>query len=193
MFIPSYTPTISALIEARKADSEPSKQPSLLLVAQPLPGVKEEIEVVQGLDIQVEGLLLEDATTATVVEGLGRHRLVHFACHGNLERGKPFDASFKLHGGEPLTLLDIVHSRLPTAEFALLSACHTAELTEGSIADEGLHLTAALQHCGFRSVKNGDAPHYERSAKALRDAVRKLRSTKGVTLERWVNFVHYGA
>jgi tetratricopeptide (TPR) repeat protein len=219
LFIPSYTPTISALVEARKTDSGPSKQPSLLLVAQPLPGVKEEIEVVQGLDIQVEGLLLEDATTAAVVEGLGRHRLVHFACHGNIERGKPFDASFRLHGGESLTLLDIVHSRLPTAEFALLSACHTAELTEGSIADEGLHLTAALQYCGFRSVvgtmwemadtdghdlarhfyrflfskKNGDAPHYERSAKALRDAVRKLRSTKGVTLERWVNFVHYGA
>ncbi|KAH9007867.1 hypothetical protein EDB84DRAFT_1247689, partial [Lactarius hengduanensis] len=51
-----------------------------------------------------------------------------------------------------LTLLDIVRSDLPTAEFAFLSACHTAEVTEGSVVDEGLHLAAAVQCCGFRSV-----------------------------------------
>jgi CHAT domain-containing protein len=59
---------------------------------------------------------------------------------------------FELHGNERLTLLDIVRSHLPAAEFAFLSACHTAELTEGSSADEGLHLAAAVQYCGFRSV-----------------------------------------
>ncbi|KAH8997462.1 hypothetical protein EDB92DRAFT_1430156 [Lactarius akahatsu] len=45
-----------------------------------------------------------------------------------------------------------MRSELPTAEFAFLSACHTAEMTEGSIVDEGLHLVAAVQYCGFRSV-----------------------------------------
>jgi len=60
--------------------------------------------------------------------------------------------TFGLYGGNRLTLLEVVRSRLPTAEFAFLSACHTAELTEGSIADEGLHLAAAIQYCGFRSV-----------------------------------------
>jgi len=35
--------------------------------------------------------------------------------------------------------------------------------------------------------------HYERTAKALRDAVSELRRERGMTLERWVNFVHYGA
>jgi CHAT domain-containing protein len=223
LYIPSYTPTLSALIESRDPgiQSQSPRQPSLLLVAQPdrsLPGVKGEIQVIQRLDIEVESLILGDATTAAVIEGLKRHELVHFACHGNLEIGKPFDASFKLYGDEQLKLLDIVHSRLPTAEFAFLSACHTAELTEESIADEGLHLTAALQYCGFRSVVgtmwamadtdgrdlarhvyrsmlsgNDDEPFYLRSAEALRDAVRKLRRTRGVTLERWVNFVHYGA
>ena len=190
-------------------------------MAQPdrsLPGVKGEIKVVQGLDIEVESLILKDATTAAVLEGLRRHELVHFACHGDLEIGKPFDASFKLYGGQRLKLLDIVNSRLPHAEFAFLSACHTAELTEESIADEGLHLTAALQDCGFRSVigttwamadtdgrdlarrvyhsmlsGNEEGPCYLRSAAALRDAVRELRNTSGVGLERWVNFVHYGA
>ena len=221
LYIPSYTSTLSALIESRKPSTPPSRQPSLLLVAQPgksLPGVKGEIKVIKALEIEVESLISKKATTAAVVEGLGRHQFVHFACHGSLEIGKPFDASFKLHGDERLTLLDIIRSRLPTAEFAFLSACHTAALTEQSIDDEGLHLVAALQHCGFRSVvgtmwamadtdgsdlarhfyrsmlsgKN-EVPHYERSAEALRDAARTLRSAKCISLERWVNFVHYGA
>ena len=223
LYIASYTPTLSALIESRNPSPElqSARKPSLLLVAQPdktLLGVKGEISVIRGLDIEVESLILKDATTAKVLEGLERHELVHFACHGNLEIGKPFEASFKLHGDQRLKLLDIVNSRLPQAEFAFLSACHTAELTEKSIADEGLHLTAALQYCGFRSVigtmwamadtdgrdlarrvyhsmltGNNDEPCYLRSAEALRDAVRELRNTSGVGLERWVNFVHYGA
>jgi CHAT domain-containing protein len=223
LYIPSYTPTLSALIDSRNPSPQlqSSKKPSLLLVAQPdktLPGVKGEISVIEELDIEVEGLILKGATTKAVLEGLRRHELVHFACHGNLEIGKPFDASFKLYGGQRLKLLDIVNSRLPHAEFAFLSACHTAELTEESIADEGLHLTAALQYCGFRSVigttwamadtdgrdlarrvyhsmlsGNDEGPCYLRSAAALRDAVRELRNTSGVGLERWVNFVHYGA
>ena len=223
MYIPSYTPTLSSLIESRNPGTkfQLPRKPSLLLVAQPdrsLPGVRGEINVIQRLDIDVESLILKDATTAAVIEGIKHHKLVHFACHGNLEFGKPFDASFRLHGGKQLKLLDIVHSRLPNAEFAFLSACHTAELTEESIADEGLHLTAALQYCGFRSVVgtmwamadtdgcdvarslyrsmlsgNHEEPCYLRSAEALRDAVSELRDTKGVGLERWVNFVHYGA
>jgi CHAT domain-containing protein len=154
-----------------------------------------------------------------VVEGLRGSQFAHFACHGELEAGKPFDASFKLHGGSRLTLLDIVRSRLPDAEFAFLSCCHTAEITEESIADEALHLTAAMQYCGFRSVvgtmwemadtdgrdlaksfyeslfsgKESGVPYYERSAHALRDATQKLRGKRGISLERWVNFVHYGA
>jgi len=223
LYIPSYTPTLSALIESRKPGLQLSTRPSLLLVAQPddsLPGVRGEIKVIQELDIKVERLARRNATAAAVVEGLKHHELAHFACHGILEIGKPFDASFKLHGDDRLTLLDIVHSRLPTAEFAFLSACHTAELTEESIDDEGLHLAAALQYCGFRSVVGTmwamadtdgrdvsrlfyrsmlseageeEVPYHERSARALRDAVRELRNNKHVSLERWVNFVHYGA
>ena len=221
LYIPSYTPTLSALIESRNPNTQSSRKPSLLLVAQPdktLLGVRGETRVIEGLDIEVESLILKDATTRTVLEGLRRHELVHFACHGELEMGKPFDASFKLHRGQRLKLLDIVNSRLPNAEFAFLSACHTAELTEESIANEGLHLTAALQYCGFRSVigtmwamadtdgrdlarrvyrsmlsGKDEGPCYLSSAAALRDAVKELRNKNGVSLERWVNFVHYGA
>ena len=234
LYIPSYTPTLSALISASKNGSPgPSSSclPSLLLVAHfdapssdlSLPEVCEDVKVVQALKkrLPVKSLISEGATPVSVLDGLRDHHFVHFVCHGMLEAGKPFDAGFELHGNKRLTLLDIVRSRLPAAEFAFLSACHTAELTEGSSADEGLHLAAAVQYCGFRSVVgtmwavvNEDGrdvaepfyksmfprteqgvpvAYYERSAEALRVAVNQLRKKRGITLERWVNFVHYGA
>jgi CHAT domain-containing protein len=197
-------------------------KPSILLVAQPetLPGAFGEITAIQTTKPQVTTLISAMATPETVIKGLREHRFAHFVCHGLLETGKPFDASLELHEAN-LTLLAIVRSQLPAAEFAFLSACHTAELTEGSVSDEGLHLAAAMQYCGFRSVvgtmwamadmdgadlskhfyktifsdkvdQNG-VPYHERSARALQIAVKKLRKKRGVTLERWVNFVHYGA
>ncbi|KAH9045835.1 CHAT domain-containing protein [Lactarius hengduanensis] len=225
LYICSYTPTLSALIQSRNRNSGSRSldRPSILLVAQPdpsLPTVGGEIQVVQALGTKVTSLVSEAATPAAVVDGFHRHRFVHFACHGTLEAGKPFDAGFELYG-ERLTLLEIVRSHLPTAEFAFLSACHTAEVTEGSVTDEGLHLAAAVLYCGFRSVigtmwamvdadgrdlaehfykalfstsrREQGVPYHERSAKALRFAVKKLRRKRWITLERWVNFVHYGA
>jgi CHAT domain-containing protein len=224
LYICSYTPTLAALIQSHSLglNLRCSDRPSLLLVAQPdpsLPTVGGEIQAVQALDgIEVTSLISEAATPATVIDGFQHHRFVHFACHGTLEAGKPFEVGFELHGGARLTLLEIV---LPTAEFAFLSACHTAEVTEGSIVDEGLHLAAAVQYCGFRSVvgtlwamvdedgqelaenfykalfsnsrRDQGLPYYERSAKALQFAVKRLRRKRYITLERWVNFVHYGA
>ncbi|KAF8264264.1 CHAT domain-containing protein [Lactarius quietus] len=165
LYIPSYTPSLSALIPAsdnRDQGSSSSCLPSLLLVAHfdvpspdvPLSDVCEDVKVVQALKkrLPVKSLISEGATPTSVLDGLRDHQFVHFVCHGTLEARKPFDAGFELHGNERLTLLDIVRSRLPAAEFAFLSACHTAELTEGSSAEEGLHLAAAVQYCGFRSV-----------------------------------------
>ena len=225
LYICSYTPTLSALIQSRKRNSGlgSSARPSILLVAQPdpsLPTVGGEIRVVQALDTKVTNLISEAATPAAVIDGFNHHAFVHFACHGTLEANKPFEAGFELYGGECLKLLDIVRSHLPTAEFAFLSACHTDEVTEGSIVDDRPHLAAAVQYCGFRSVvgtmwarvdedgrdlaanfykalfspsiRDEGIPHHGRSAKALRFAVKKLRR-KRITLERWVNFVHYGA
>ncbi|KAH9989763.1 CHAT domain-containing protein [Russula vinacea] len=222
LYIPSYTPTLSTLIESNNPGSNTSDKPSILLVSQPdasLPGARGEMQVVQTTSTQVTTLSSAMATPTTVLDRLRDHRFAHIACHGILEPGKPFDASFKLYRGERLSLLDIVRSRLPEAEFAFLSACHTAELTEESIADEALHLAAAMQYCGFRSVvgtmwamvdvdgrdlarnfykhvfsdRQEGTRYHERTAEALRDAAKNLRRKNGMTLERWVNFVHCGA
>ena len=222
LYIPSYTPTLFSLIESRKISKSPLEKPSILLVASPDDALQQafpEIWSIQRLDTKVTTFMGKRARNSAVLEGLRDHRFTHFVCHGNLVPEKPFETYFGLHEGNRLSLLDIVQSRLPDAEFAFLSACHTAELTEGSIADEGLHLTAAVQYCGFRSVvgtmwamadQDGSdlaehfyksmfstdqprVPYYERSAGALRDAVRTLRKKKNLPLEQWVNFVHYGA
>jgi hypothetical protein len=74
------------------------------------------------------------------------------------ETGKPFGASLKLYASAYLSPLDIARSRpgpgdlQATAELAFLSACHKAELTGDSIAGEVLHLAAAAQYCGPKSV-----------------------------------------
>lgn len=225
VYVSSYTPTLSALIESRKDITHTLDPPSLLIVAQPdmsLPGVWGEIEVIQKLakSATTTMLLGPRATQTSVLKQLSRHRMAHFACHGTLEPERPFDAAFLLRSGaERLSLLDIVRSRLSTADFAMLSVCHAAEWTDAGAPDEALHLTAAMQYCGFRSVvgtlwamadtdgqdlaehfykrvfaeEERGVPLGERSARALRDAVRRLRKKKGVSFERWVNFVHYGA
>ena len=222
LYIPSYIPSLSTLIESQKPGSQTIGKPSILLVAQPdenMPQALGEMKSVRAVDTQVTRLFSVKATPTAVLSHLRDHRFAHIVCHGILEPGKPFESSFKLHRGERLLLLDLVRSQLPDAEFAFLSACHTAELTEECIEDEVLHLAAAMQFCGFRSVVGTmwamadiDGPdlardfytevfsdtkqgtrYYERTAKALRDAVVKLRRKRKTTLERWVNYVHYGA
>ena len=198
----------------------------MLLVVQPdvtmvrvLP--VEEMKSIRQACSRATTLIGETATPSVVLERLRDHRFVHFVCPGLLEPGKPFESSFMLYRGKRLSLLDIIRSQLPNAEFAFLAACHTAELTDESPADEALHIAAAMQYCGFRSVvgtmwamadmdgrdlaenfyksvfsgRKRGVYYHERTAEALRDAVVRLRRKKGrwMTLERWVNYVHYGA
>ena len=223
LYISSYIPSLRSLIESRKSGSQSFDKPSMLVVAQPDVSMMQalgEVQVVQAVNPRVTTLVEAAATPPAVLERIQNHRFVHIVCHGILESGKPLESGFKLYEGQRLSLFDVVRSRLPNAEFAFLAACHTAELTDQSPADEVLHLAAAMQFCGFRSVvgtmwamADDDGPalagyfyksvfsgkkqeglyYYERTAEALRDAVVKLRRKRGVTLERWVNYVHFGA
>ncbi|KAG1845744.1 hypothetical protein C8R48DRAFT_733675 [Suillus tomentosus] len=52
---------------------------------------------------------------------------------------------------EHLTLLDIMGKDFPHAEFALLSACHTA-VGDEETPDEMIHLAAGIRFPGFKSV-----------------------------------------
>ncbi|EKM60625.1 uncharacterized protein PHACADRAFT_189751 [Phanerochaete carnosa HHB-10118-sp] len=160
LYIPSYTPTLTALIEARTAPAggyRPVEHAGILGVAlldESLQAVADEVEVLRTrftedkLTLAIGSGCNRDA----VVAGLAERPWVHFACHGTLKASEPFDSALILSGDERLTLLDIVKVGLHNAELAVLSACHTAEQTQGSAMDEALHLAAAMQFSGFRSV-----------------------------------------
>jgi hypothetical protein len=222
LYISSYTPSLSALIQSRTRDSG-SRFFRIALLYFLWRNLTRLSRLWEARSKSSRRSILRSQVSSPEPRHPPRssmasehHQFVHFACHGTLEPGKPFEAGFELHGDKRLTLLEIVRSDLPTAEFAFLSACHTAEVTEGSIIDEGLHLAAAVQYSGFRSVvgtmwamvdedgrdlaenfykalfsnsrRHQGIPYHERSAKALRFAVKKLRKKRHITLERWVNF-----
>lgn len=182
-----------------------------------------DMKVIRSIGVPATRLVFGNATREAVINGLYKHRLAHFACRSHREEGKPFDTALELDGGDRIALLDIVRCRVPTTELAVLSCGRTAELVDGTNTDfvEGLHLAAAMQYYGFGSVvgtmwdlgdvggedlslgfykemlsggavdDEGVSPS-ERSARALQYMVQKLRETR-VTLQRWSNWVHYGA
>jgi tetratricopeptide (TPR) repeat protein len=220
IYISSYTTTLSALIRARSNTSGQYIVPKLLVVGQPgetLPNVKVEINNLRQLGDFVDVLVGPEANRDKVLHCLQQHSWAHFACHGRLgDITQPFRASFELHGSSSLTLLDLIRAKLPNAELAFLSACHSAD--GGSITpDETIHLAAALQFCGFRSVVGtlwamydedgpviskefykhmfrspGNKADFRDSAEALNVAIRAMRKN-GVPLERWILFIHIGA
>jgi CHAT domain-containing protein len=219
IYTSSYTQTLSALIRARSSLIDQSVVPSLLVVGQSetLPSVQVEINNIQRFGEFVHVLVSADANRETVLRGLEQHSWAHFACHGHLgDNNQPFHGSFELHDGSHLTLLDLIQARLPNAELAFLSACHAAA-GDSNTPNETIHLTAALQFCGFRSVvgtlwamadidgpvlakefytymfrKPGNKVDFRDSAEGLNRAIRALRKNR-VPLERWIMFVHFGA
>jgi CHAT domain-containing protein len=140
-----------------------------------------------------------EANHDTVLSSLRNHSWAHFACHGHLNN-QPFHSSFQLHNYNRLTLVDLIRAQLPDAELAFLSACHTAAGDLVGTPDEVIHLAAALQFCGFRSVVGtlwamedvdgcdvaeyfyrhmfrtpGAIPNFRDSAEALSLATREMR------------------
>ncbi|EJD03358.1 TPR-like protein [Fomitiporia mediterranea MF3/22] len=214
-YVSSYTPTLGALINARIGGHE--DEPTVLVIGDvSLRSAKQEISNIRNCGVSTKLLVNKTVSREAVIRALQETTWVHFVCHGHLD-AVPFNSSFNLSGGE-LTLLDIVQANLPTAEFAFLSACHTAEQPHDDAHDEVLHLAAAMQFSGFRSVIGSmwelldeDGPafartvyeymndceegevKYKRAAEGLRKAALNLKSRNGIRAERWVNLVHIGA
>jgi CHAT domain-containing protein len=117
-----------------------------------MPQELKEMKVIQTVDTQVTTLFSAKAKPAAALAHLRDHRFAYIVCHGILEPGTPVRGLRSgFTEGSVSFCSTLCASRLPDAEFAFLSACQTAELTE-SVADEVLHLVAAMQFCGFRGV-----------------------------------------
>ncbi|KZT43295.1 hypothetical protein SISSUDRAFT_1040259 [Sistotremastrum suecicum HHB10207 ss-3] len=167
-FISSYTPTISALLQAQESELEFSRTsaqaapPSILVVAadnvvahRPLPGIQSEIGAIRRI-LPVDRVHIlegQEASIANVCNALPMHTWVHFASHGHQDSLNPFSSGLVLNDGV-LTTMQIARQSLPHAQFAYLSACETATGADpkSPLISEALHLTAGMQFAGFRSV-----------------------------------------
>ncbi|KAG8897214.1 hypothetical protein FRB99_008359, partial [Tulasnella sp. 403] len=216
LYVSSYTPTLSALSRARQVRLQRSGVPSILAIGQsrtpnlrPLPAVPEELARVKGRMPHMTAIEDEHGTCDAVLSTVRQHRWIHLACHGIVRPENPLQSHFALHNG-PLSLFQLMQIRLPDAELAFLSCCHSAS-GNSNIPDEFLHLAAGMQFSGFKSVvatmwamndavgptladefyrvllgRKGKGD-YRNSAKALSDALKILRR-EGIPLEVWINF-----
>ncbi|KAJ7770283.1 CHAT domain-containing protein [Mycena maculata] len=159
--ISSYTPTLTALIEGFRPQSQPEKKPQLLAVAQSsstgqtyIPGTQEEIDYIQSHAYgKMSVLKLEEhnAKVESVWEGMRNSSWVHFACHGVQDFFDPTKSALLLAGREQLTLSSIINLSLPDAKFAFLSACQTAT-GDKKLQEESVHLAAGMLLAGYRGV-----------------------------------------
>ncbi|KAG1773286.1 CHAT domain-containing protein [Suillus placidus] len=161
LYICSYTPTLSALVRSRQGMKK-RVTPSFVTIGQGQPGggkgkallaVDSELELVHKLvpaaanRTTISG---DAATRVGALQALQENTWVHLACHGKQDPAQPYDSHFVMKD-EHLTLLDIMERDIPHAEFAFLSACHTA-VGDEETPDEVIHLAAGLQFSGFKSV-----------------------------------------
>jgi tetratricopeptide (TPR) repeat protein/CHAT domain-containing protein len=218
LFISSYISTITSLLRSmhKNASLDNSPTSSALFIGhtdnESLEGVETELKSLQEVKtLKIESLVNDAATPNAVLEGMKHHSWTHLSCHGLVEHDAPLRSHFMLEGGD-LHVQDIIKARLDNAEFAFLSACHSAAGSRAML-DETLHLTSALQFAGFRSVvgtmwemHDPDAPEltrdfydamvklggrYDNAAVALHYALKRFRKRAGP--DRWAMFIHVGA
>ena len=157
--VSSYTPTISALLQAQQRIKLKRPTFRMLAVGQssiagmtPLPGVTEEIAFIQNL-LGVEALTLDEskATVDGVAASLLKCSWAHFACHGVQDPDKPMDSGLVMWDRHLLTLSRLAQSSLASAEFAFLSCCESAQGSK-QFPNEAMHLAAGLQFIGYCGV-----------------------------------------
>ncbi|EJU02562.1 hypothetical protein DACRYDRAFT_115612 [Dacryopinax primogenitus] len=224
LFVSSFTTTLSSLLAARNSQASGSCDTPARMVAisqastpgnAPLRAAGVEIEVLAQSRFSpgITFLREDTASVSSFTSALTSHNWVHCCCHGHWDSEHPLDSAFDLCDGR-LMLHQIISLRLDQADFAFLSACHTARQSV-SLPDESMHLAAGLQIAGFRGVlatawamADRDGPalawHFYKAlegmgrgmdarcaARAMQSAVRELRR-EGMPMHRWAAFVHIG-
>ena len=128
---PSYTPTLIALIRARRRDPSNPAPRAKRLVAIGQAAASGETELLSvGIELDIIGrrvsglaistrLVGEESCISRVAEELGRSERVHLACHGLPDQKQPFESAFALRDGH-FTIQRIIGCDLRNPEFAYL-------------------------------------------------------------------------
>lgn len=201
--VSSYTPTVRALLRARRGSAGRQRPLAVAMSRTPghadLPGAIAEADALPG----AARITNHEATADRVLAAMRQAEWVHFACHAG---GDAVGAGLLLHDG-PLSLVDIARADLAGAELAYLSACSTARTATRS-PDEAIHLASAFQLAGYRHVIGALWPLHDTvatlaarrfyellgtadtSATALHQLTRELREV--YPPETWAALIHSG-
>ncbi|KAF8751653.1 TPR-like protein [Rhizoctonia solani] len=202
--VSSYSPTISGLLT-----SSPSIQDfsGILMISQvstpgfsTLPGTEKELSLISQhfSSLRVTKLSEMAATPDAVLEAIGSHSWVHFACHASQIAQDP---------------ALVLYISIPA--FAFLSACQTAT-GDYNLPEEAVHLAAGMIMAGYPtviatmwSIEDGDAPlvadhtyahmlkdgepDSTKASYALHQALSALREKVGErNFISWVPYIHIG-
>jgi CHAT domain-containing protein len=163
--VSSYTPTLSALLNAQ--NKAPQTAPSHLDML----AIGEDARALRTLPrllfVESELITVEDTAKASkrdctvdtiphhaTVEGVTARiqaaHFVHLACHGTQDQTSALNSGFHLSDNK-LTISELMDLNLDKAWFAYLSACETAK-TDAQQPDQVVHIASAMLHAGFKSV-----------------------------------------
>jgi len=173
--VSSYTPTLTALLSAKRHPPRTTQAARLLVVSQPatphhmpLPGTVAEVDAIKALGngtdrLDVTWLDNQEATTTALLHHMKECNWLHLACHGVQDTTNPIKSAFFLIDG-PLTLQEITKQSFSHTELAVLSAGQTAK-GDSKLPDEAIHLAAGMLVAGYGSVvgtmwstRDDDAP-----------------------------------
>ncbi|KAG8217993.1 hypothetical protein J3R82DRAFT_6176 [Butyriboletus roseoflavus] len=162
LYISSYTPTLTALIHARRhvlmhsasngklfigiGQAKAMGESELVLVGAKLANIEQRIDRLTTFT-HIEA---QESCITRVAKELRKNEWVHLACHDIPNRNQPFKSMFTLHDGH-FTIDRISQCELENPEFAYLSACHTTVGDKDSL-DKVMHLASAMQFARFCSM-----------------------------------------
>ncbi|CAH3175968.1 unnamed protein product [Porites evermanni] len=182
-----------------------------ILQLNPLPWARKEAEMIGRL-LGVQPLLGKDATKQAVLESMHSVSLIHFAAHGDDERGEialsPISSCGTPHEEDYLlTMAEILQVRL-TAKLVVLSCSHSAS---GQIRAEGIvGIARAFLASGARAVLAAlwavddkatmwFMSHFyehlvrgESASESLHQAMKSMRETGFSDIMQWAPFMLIG-
>ena len=178
----------------------------------PLPGARKEAEMIGRL-IGAQPLLGEHATKQAVLQSIHSVSLIHFAAHGNAERGEialaPSRSTYRIPQEQEylLTMAEISQVRL-RAKLVVLSCCHSAR---GQMRSEGVvGIARAFLGSGARSVlvalwalQDGATEQFmicfyehlvrgESASESLHQAMKWIRANGYSDVRQWAPFMLIG-
>ncbi|KAF8555187.1 hypothetical protein OG21DRAFT_1508009 [Imleria badia] len=186
----------------------------------PLPGVDTELELIRAViqnSPSARTTLLESSvgTVEDVLSLMKEADWVHFACHGIQDAANPTESGLCLADRRRLKISDIIALSRPHGGLAFLSACQTA-MGDERLSDEAIHIAAGMLFAGYGGVigtmwsisdklapgvardvyeqlfRNGTRPDYREAARALHEAIGRLRESGRASFVTWLPFIHVG-